>query len=384
MLIRGREREIEQLVRDAQSSRFAVVAHQAGRGATTLLAAGVAASLRAAGAIPVYYAAWQGRNFSTQLKEAVAEAVREHDDRFFAQAESLEEVVTRAHNQTGRRVVLLLDQFEEYLRFHTGTDISDEFDAELGQATNSRYGHVVVALQDHSLTAFDRLSHLIPNLMGHCLRLEPLTQDAAREIVRAMAEEEFVTVDAAVVDSFATAEAATTDGGVHAWLLSEGIRSLLESAAKSKPPAANGAMLEALGGANELILRCRDNEIEKLNLSHKELLFRWCDILIAKDGHRLAATEAALTEHSGRLGRFVQTLLPLLVGNGMLRQVHIGGTARYELSRESLTVILRYWYTKQESAMAARRRAQFRIRSMTIATGSILVLYLIWLYMNWK
>ena len=159
---------------------------------------------------------------------------------------------------------------------------------------------------------------------------------------------------------------------------------MLQAATARKPAAATGAAMEALGGADRLILDCLDGELEKLNLSHKELLFLWCDVLISPNGYRLSVTEKALTDYAGKLNRFVTTLLPILLGDGILRTVQIGGAVRYELARESLTIILKEWWTRQESAMIAKRRAQFRLRSMSIAAVCILTLYVTWLILTWK
>jgi hypothetical protein len=55
-------------------------------------------------------------------------------------------------------VALVLDQFEDDLRCHAGTDISDDFDAELSKAIGSRAGRSVIGLQEQELAEFHRLS----------------------------------------------------------------------------------------------------------------------------------------------------------------------------------------------------------------------------------
>lgn len=385
MALFGREEELRRLTGDSLAGRFIVIDNAPGLGATSLLTSGLAPKLREAGFITVYFSDWQGRDFSTHLKEAVTQAVREQaDPLFFAQSELLEDMLRRVRQSTGHPVALFLDQFEDYLRFHQGTDVSDEFDAELGQAVNSRTGQIAVALHSHSVVDLDRLTHVIPNLLGGRMQLSALSRVHAGELIRDLGRAQFIPVDDAVVDSFANAAAATVGEGVHPWLLTQGVNRLLDAAGRRKPAVANAVVVEALGGPDRLILQCLDETIEKLSLSHKEVLFQWYNVLVSHDGHRRAATEKALIQSAGKLDRFALSLLPILLRDGFLRMVNIAGVSRYELARESMTVILTDWHVRQESLMAARRRARFRTRSMSIAVGSILLLYAAWLYLSLK
>jgi hypothetical protein len=52
---------------------------------------------------------------------------------------------------------------------------------------------------------------------------------------------------------------------------------------------------------------------------------------------------------------------------------------RYELARECLAPILRDWWERREAVIVARRRAAFRIRSLSVAAGAIILTYVIWL-----
>jgi hypothetical protein len=39
---------------------------------------------------------------------------------------------------------------------------------------------------------------------------------------------------------------------------------------------------------------------------------------------------------------------------------------------------------RREAAVAARRRAHFRIRWVSVAVGSIVAIYVVWILMTWK
>ncbi|HXJ43163.1 MAG TPA: hypothetical protein VNH18_28040, partial [Bryobacteraceae bacterium] len=207
MILAGREEEVRLLAANCLAECFVVLTSEPGLGATEILRSGLTPALLQAGSIPVYFNSWEGRGFPSELKEAVAQTVRDQaDDSFLAQGESLEELLRRVRRMTGRPVALLLDQFEDYLRFHSGT-LSDDFDTELANAVNSRSGQFAVALQEHSTVSFGRLANLIPNLLGYQLQLKPLPVEAAREMVRGLAGEEYVSIDEAVVEGFVNAPA---------------------------------------------------------------------------------------------------------------------------------------------------------------------------------
>jgi hypothetical protein len=243
---------------------------------------------------------------------------------------------------------------------------------------------LVIALQEPALRSFDRLSHLIPNLLGYRLTLPPLSRDSARLLIRRVAADQGILIDDKVVEAFAMAPSAAAGDGVHPWLFTRGIEKLFEAAHKQKPPEANAAALELLGGADAVILQSLDTAINELNTSQRELLFRWCDVLISKEGRRLAATEKALRERAGNHGRYTASLTPLLLTNGILRVVTTDQTQRYELARESMTVILKDWWDRQEEVLNARRRAKFRVRSMSITAGLIALFYAVYLYLSLK
>ena len=173
---------------------------------------------------------WQGRGFVTNLKEAIAEAARAQVDlRFFEEPELLDGMLYRTGQQTGHRVALLLDRFEDYIRGHTGTDLSDVFDAELADAIARHHGVFVVSLHEHAVKPFERLAQLIPNLLGYRLDLRPLSPEAAREMVARMAEERGCTVEPEVAAALTEARAAQFGDGVHPFFLARGVARLLDA-----------------------------------------------------------------------------------------------------------------------------------------------------------
>jgi hypothetical protein len=381
----GREDEVRRIVEDCRQDRFVVVVAEPGLGATSLLAEGVAPALRADGFITVVFDDWQGRAFVANLKEAIARAVRaQADEQFFAEPEMLDETLYRTGRQTGHRVALLLDRFEDYLRGHSGTDLSDAFDAELADAIARHHGVFVVAIHQHAVKSFERLSQLIPNLLGYRVVLPPLSPEAAKEMVSCMAEERGCTVEPEVAAALTAAPAAAFDGGVHPYFLARGTTRLLEAEIRSSSTVARMSTLEAHGGAERLILESCDAQFSELIKPHRELFLRWCNILVSPEGQALSVTEKALTEYSGKLDRFIPALLPILLERGLIRTFEMPGAKRYELPHQSLAPIVRDWRTRREAALAVRRKVLFRISSVSVAVGGIVALYAAWVLITWK
>ena len=360
-----------------------MVIAEPGLGATSLLKAGVAPALRADGFITVAFGDWQG-SFAVNLRETVAEAVRTQiDDRFSAQPETLSETMYRIVQQTGSRAALLLDRFEDYLGAHSGTDLSEFFDAELADAISRHHGVFVIAIDQLAIPSLERFSQMIPNLFGYKVTLSPLSPEAAGEVVARMAEERGLSFEPEV--AHALNGAAAFNGGVHPYFLTCGAARLLDAEIRLNSRVARMSTLDSLGGADRLIMESLDARIAELNKPHSELFFRWCAILISPEGRSLAVTEKALTERSGNLHRSIPKLLPILMKMGLLRTFEISGTPRYELGHRSMAPIVRDWWQRREIATAAREKRKLRIQAMSAAAVSVVIMiYAVWLFMNGK
>jgi hypothetical protein len=367
----------------AQAGRLVVITSQPCLGATTLLQFGIAPALKDVGFITVFFQDWQGRNFNTQLMELIASSVREQaDPSFLSTAEALSQLVSRVARQTGRPVALILDQFEDYLRCHLGTDLADEFDAELSHAISGHECQVVIALQDHAVFAFGRLEQYVPNLLGSHVSLGPLDEAAARELVAGTGQEKGLQFEPAVIDALVTAPIVAYKGGVHPFYLTAGIKRLIDAGLDKKWTAVTASMLEIYGGPDRLILESLDLKLSRLNPNQTELFFRWCNVLLSPKDERLAVSLTALADYAGKLNRFALTTLPILIEEGILRSVETAEARRFEIARDALPPIIRDWWLRREAMLVARTRARFRIRSMSLAVGSIVLIYVAYLLLS--
>jgi hypothetical protein len=380
-LLFGRADVIGEIVDNCRAERLTALTSEPGLGVTSLLQAGVAPALRREGFAVAIFSEWQGRFFATNLREAVANAVREATDtEFYAESEQLDELLDRVARRTGLRVAILLDQFEDYIRCHSNSEISDAFDAELAHAVSTRRAAFVLGLQAHSIPAFDRLTQHIPNLRGFEIQLKPIDAEAARKAVLAEASGAYLEVEPAAVEAIVTAPIVTTEsGGVHPFFLKVATSAIINAAIRQKALTVKLAGIDLLGGTDRIVLDYLDAPISEFGTTQMDLLFRWCNILISPERHRLAVTEKGLSDYAGKLNRFVPPLLHRLAELGILRTVDAGGTTRYEIARDCYTPILRDWWERREAAIVARRRANFRIRSLSVAASAIVLIYVLWL-----
>jgi hypothetical protein len=387
----GRAEVIREIVDNCRAQRLTVLTAEPGAGVTSLLHAGVMPELRREGFIVASFSDWQGRFFAGSLKEAVANAVRtDAEPLFFAQDEPLNELLQHVRARTGNPVVIFLDQFEDYVRCHSNTELSDAFDAELAHVVASRKATFVIGIQDHALPAFERLGQHIPNLLGFQIVLPLLSLEAARHAVLAEARTFDLEVEPAALEALTTALVVAPEGSageekrVHPFFLKVATGILLEAEARLKSTKVRAATIEARGGVDRVVLEALDARISELGTTQIDLLFRWCNVLISPEKHRLSVTEKGLTEYAGKLNRFVPGLLELLTGSGILRPVEILEATRYEVSRECFTPLLRDWWERREAAIVARRRAVFRITSLSVALSSIILMYVVWLIFGSK
>ncbi len=355
-LLCGREAEIRTILEYLEAGRFTVLLSPPGFGASSLLRAGVQPVLRRAGTIVAIASDWDGRAFAEGLRESVAAAVHDQARLPFAtkDREPLIELLERARAATGKPIAILLDQFEEYLRCHAGTDLSDAFDAELSHAISSRAAQFVIAMHPSAVGEFGRFGQFIPNLLGYTLILAPLNREGAAELVRRRG------IAPAAVDQIVSARVAAVDGGVNPFLI------------------AIAAQSRASGGADEVILTSLDPVFAGLRSPERHLLLQWIPILVTQDGHRIAVSLKGLTERSSAGGAAVESALATLIRAGLLRHVSTRFGVRYLLTRDTIAPIVRDWGERMQRIRAQRRQALFRVISALVIAITLIAAYVVY------
>lgn len=387
-LLCGRGAEIRTIVENCDASRLTVVVSEPGLGLSSLFAAGLVPELRRAGYITVIYSDWQGKSLGERLGRAVVRAIHEQaDGAFSAGKEPLRDILARAWMQIHRPVAILLDQFSDYLRFQSANDISEEFDAELANAITGRAGRFVIGQHPDTVALFQRLGQFIPNLMGYSVTLGPLPPEAAKQLVEKTVARAGLQIEPAAVDQIVTAPSVIVPAAapaVHPLFARLAAECLLAAESNLHSATARASTLAANAGVGRMLLESLDSPIHELGETNAELLFRWFPLLRGPDGRRLQVSEQALLDYAGKWNRFALALLPVLTECGMLRALDTPAGKRYELARDAVATVAYDWWQRREADIIARRRAAFRVRSISIAVGAILLVYLIYLFMPAK
>ena len=381
----GREREIDEIVGNCAAGRFVVLVHEPGMGATALLVEGVAPALRSRGIITIVASRWHSRLFAGDLKRTVAEAVREQADIRFTLDQSLPlaEMLRAVRAETGRDVAVVLDQFEDYLLYHAGTEIANDFDAELSNAIAGRKGYFAAALHGNFVPDFERLAPFIPNLLGFRATLGALSADASQQLLSAEGKRRGIEIEPAAMDSIIRASATSVGGGCNPFFLMAAAIRLLDAARERNWNVAGLAQVEMYGGPDRLVLESLDSRVGHLKAADRAVFAGWAKLLISMDGRRAAVTERALSDGSTEPNGRVLPLLKNLVDAGILRALDLVDGLRFEIARESMTRIISDWARRHEAALVARRGMQARVRSIAIAAFCFLSIGLvIWLVLK--
>jgi hypothetical protein len=204
------------------------------------------------------------------------------------------------------------------------------------------------------------------------LEIEPAAIDA------------LISATVTVVPAAVPGKPLSEETGVHPFFLKVATGVLLDAEARLKSPVMRAATIEARGGVDRLVLESLDGAIAELGSTQVDLLFRWCTILISPEKHRLSVTEKGLNDYAGKWSRFAPRLLELLTGSGVLRSIETPEAIRYEISRDCFAPILRDWWERREAVLVARRRAVFRVTSISVAVSSIVLMYVIWIMFGSK
>ena len=174
----GRERDVRVISSNLLAQPLTVVYGASGVGKSSVLRAGVLPYMRThSSAAVVYYNTWQSETFLDDLTLRCRSALggRNGDAR-------LEELV----ETSGRRLLLVLDQFEEMLLYHQDGQVAAAFDSLLARLVNTvDLGvSVLVGIREDALSRFDqRYSIRIADLLGNTLPLQHLSHDAGRRAI---------------------------------------------------------------------------------------------------------------------------------------------------------------------------------------------------------
>jgi len=163
----GRERDTRVIAANMLAAPVTVLYGASGVGKSSVLMAGVLPHLRGARrTAAVLLRDWQSRGFVQDLKTRCLDAVGEATDRRVSvdAGQPLDTILHALGDALGGTIVVILDQFEEYLLYHATDEEGQAFDAELASAINRDDVdcNVLISLREDGLAGLDRFRARIP------------------------------------------------------------------------------------------------------------------------------------------------------------------------------------------------------------------------------
>jgi WD40 repeat protein len=193
----GREKEARLIVANLFASPLTLLYGASGVGKSSVLRAGVVHQLRGRDdLLVVVFNTWQGNPVIDLMQAVAAEAEVANNGagamaiRNLAQDRpaSLVEFLAVCAEKLDRRLMIILDQFEEYFLYHSQ---DEEFATEFPKAARQSDAPVsfLISIREDFYAKLDRFEGRVPALYDNYLRLEHLNRQAARVAIEKPLEE---------------------------------------------------------------------------------------------------------------------------------------------------------------------------------------------------
>ncbi|MGA3218988.1 MAG: NACHT and WD repeat domain-containing protein, partial [Acidimicrobiales bacterium] len=422
----GRESERDLIVASLKAARLTLVYGQSGAGKSSLLRAGVAASLREAARrdvqrfgtaefVPVVFSSWRDdpiAGIAAAIDASAQEFVTSESTAPPAAGPatppgSLAQLIETAASRAQASLLLIFDQFEEYFLYHGSERGPASFFEQFPEAVG-REGlpaGFLVAIREDALAQLDRFRSRIPNLFGSYRRISPLNKQAARQAIRRPIEEynrqlppeEQVTIEAelvsAVVEQVSTGKvrletvgAGTLDGraadAVEAPYLQLVMTRIWQEEVASGSHQLRLSTLVELGGAQKIVRSHLDATLSALSAEDQDIAADVFHHLVTPSGTKIAHAVADLVDYTNHAEDRVTGVLDRL-GEGDTRIVRFveppmgaQGPPRYEIFHDVLAPAVLDWRGRHAARRleaqreAAEQRARVQRGRALVAWGT--------------
>jgi hypothetical protein len=287
-----------------------------------------------------------------------------------------------AANECGMVLALILDQFEEYLYYHSGGNTGALFDRQLAEIVNTPgvRANVLISLREDALARLDQYKGQIHSVFDNYLRIEHLSVAAAREAIvrpiqvfcreqnRALVEVEPELVEA-VVQQVQTGRLSFQEKEDHSAAGDEGasrietpyLQLVMERVWLEEQHQTSGKLrretLRALGEADTIVRNHLDGILATFSSEDQAIAERLFFHLVTPSGTKVAHTISDLAEFTGSNPADVRRVVERLGGqeHRILRAVpplhDPSGSPRYEIYHDALSEAIRTWQRKFRAAV---------------------------------
>lgn len=412
----GREKEARLIIANLFASPLTLLYGASGVGKSSVLRAGVANQLRGReDVLAVVFNAWQTDPL-VDLKAAVARAAhRAHGSPVSLDAAAtLDEYLAECAEKLGRRLMIILDQFEEYFLYHAQ---DDTFASEFPRAVMKTDSPVsfLISLREDSLASLDRFEGRIPTLFDNYLRVEHLNSVAARAAIEKPVEHynslHGASGDAVRIEPELVSEVLKQVEAGKVVLGDAGRGAVRESNAESQieTPYLQLVMLrlwneetnagskvlrlqtlDALGGAKRIVRTHLDAAMGALPTGEQSVAASIFHYLVTPSGTKIAHTARDLAEYAQLPQEKITQVLEDLSGGDVriLRSVDPPpdqpSTPRYEIFHDVLASAVLDWRSRYVLARLRERGRRKRLFYVGAVIAASLIFISVGLYVHWR
>jgi Novel STAND NTPase 1 len=321
------------------------------------------------------------------LKQSIVEAVEAAAPNLATDPPegTLAEVLDAWGKRLGGRVLVVLDQFEEYFVYHRA-DRDTGFAAELAEALTRRdiVANFLISIREDALASLDVFKREVPGLLNNLIRIEHLTAGDARnvidEAVKRWNEDRGENVE--VDDDLVTAVLqGVRSGRVFVGETGQGIAADGHDADDETAPieapylqlvmtrlwdemaGSHELRLETLtrlGGVQEIVETHLDETMDRLPKDQQDVAARVFNYLVTPSGSKIAHSVVDLAKYANVDTRRLEPVLVRLAEPDVrvLRRVRPereGGVERYEIFHDVLAAAVLDWRSRYSRFGTARK-----------------------------
>jgi len=398
----GRDTERENISANLMASRLTLLYGPSGVGKSSVLMAGVANSLlmgarqkldgfELPGYAVVVFNDWKDDpidSLNRQIEKAVHQLFEDYQLEPVPPSRLLVESLKLWTERVKGKLLIVLDQFEEYFLYHPQEDGEGTFAYEFPVALNRADLKVnfLISIREDALAKLDKFKGRIPGLFDNYLRIDYLSQEGAKaaiekpiaeynrllpagvaaysiepELVETVLEE----LKAGRVQLGESGSGKLTHTGqaetrIETPYLQLVMTRLWETEIKNGASKLKLATLTRLGGAEEIVRTHLDEVLATLTEGERETVARIFRHLVTPSGAKIAHSLTDLADYTKKSRTEIEPILAKL-GSREIRIVRPvespGGKAedtRYEIYHDVLAKAILAWRTKYEKVEAVR------------------------------
>jgi len=397
----GRDGDRRVIAANLLVAPLTVLYGSSGVGKSSLLRAGVAPDLRThRHTTVVVFSKWSSPSFLDELKGECVAAVGEAGASLDASL-PLDELLLSAAAASKGSLLIILDQFEEYL-LYAPADAPGDFESQFARTVNREDvdANILVSLREDWLSKLDRFRSRVPHLMRNAIHLRSLDAGGAEEAIRRpllvhnervgqaspMGIEESLVQ--AVIEQAQTnaADSASAGagriegeiGGIRTPLLQLMMMRVWEEETRSGSTVLRRATLDRLGGARKIFTRHLDDVMNALSEPDRRISARVFGYLVTPTGSKIAQRTEDLVLLAEADPVQTKAMLESLSRQRIL--CRLDRPERYEIFHDVLAPAILDWrgrYEKRRQAVALRRLRFFTtlLALYFIGTVTAIVIY---------